>query len=59
VAVAMNPDASGGLVVHADAGFSAPTLFRLAVKLVVGGLMVAALSAALIWVPVRLAAGAR
>jgi hypothetical protein len=59
MAVAMNPDASAGLVVHADAGVSAPALFRLAVKLVVGGLMVAALSAALIWVPVRLAAGAR
>lgn len=47
------------LAVRADAGVSAPRLFRLAVELIVGGIMAGALSAALIVVPVRLAAGAR
>ncbi|HEX6519437.1 MAG TPA: hypothetical protein VF070_05395 [Streptosporangiaceae bacterium] len=59
MAVAMNPDGSAGLAVRADAGVSAPWLFRLAVELIIGGIMAGALSAALIWVPVRLAAGTR
>jgi hypothetical protein len=58
IAVAMNPDGSAGLTVRADAGVSAPGLFRLAVELIIGGIMAGALSAALIVVPVRLAAGA-
>ena len=57
--VAMNPDGSAGLTVRASAGVSAPWLFRLAVELIIGGIMAGALSAALIMVPVRLAAGAR
>jgi hypothetical protein len=59
MAVAMNPDGSARLTVRADAGVSAPGLFRLAVELIIGGVVAGALSAALVWVPVRLAAGAR
>ena len=59
MAVAMNPDGSPGLAVRADAGVSAPLLFRLAVELVIAGILAGALSAALIAVPVRLASGAR
>ena len=59
MAVAMNPGGSAGLTVRADAGVSAPWLFRLAVELIVGGILAAALSAALIVVPLRLASGAR
>jgi hypothetical protein len=59
MAVAMNPDGSAGLTVRADAGVSAPGLFRLAVELIIGAIMAGLLSAALIVVPVRLAAGAR
>lgn len=58
MAVAMNPDGSAGVAVHADAGVSAPGLSRLAVELITSGIVLGALSAALIWVPVRLAAGA-
>jgi hypothetical protein len=54
-AVAMNADGSAGMRVRADAGVSAPGLTRLAIQLIAGGLIAAALSAALIWVPVRLA----
>jgi len=57
--VAMNQDGSAGVTVRADAGVSAPGLVRLALKLIVGGVILGALSAALIWVPVRLATGAR
>ena len=57
MAVAMNPDGSAGLTVRGDAGVSAPGLFRLAVELIIGGIVAGALSAALIVVPVRLAAG--
>jgi len=59
MAVVMNPGGSAGLTVRADAGVSAPWLFRLAIELIVGGILAAALSAALIAVPVRLASGAR
>jgi hypothetical protein len=58
-AVAMNTDGSPGLTVRADAGVSVPWLFRLAVGLIVGGILAGVLSAALMWVPVRLAAGTR
>ena len=56
--VAMNQDGSAGVAVRADAGVSAPGLLRLALQLIAGGVILGALSAALIWVPVRLAAGA-
>jgi hypothetical protein len=56
-AVAMNPDGSAGVAVRADAGVSAPGLARLAAEVIAGGILLGALSAALIWVPVRLAAG--
>ena len=46
-------------VTAAGAGVSAPWLFRLAVELIVGGILAGALSAALIVVPVRLASGVR
>lgn len=59
MAVAMNPDGSAGLTVRADAGVSAPQLLQLAVELIIGGIVAGALSGALIWVPLRLAAGAR
>jgi hypothetical protein len=58
MAVVMNPGGSAGLTVRADAGVSAPWLFQLAVELIVGGILAAALSAALIVLPVRLASGA-
>lgn len=57
-AVVMNPDGSAGVTVRADAGVSAPELARLAAEVLAGGIILCALSAALIWVPVRLAAGA-
>ncbi len=56
-AVAMNPDGSAGVAVRADAGVSAPGLARLAAEVIGGGIILGALSAALIWVPVRLATG--
>lgn len=59
MAVVMNPGGSAGLAVRADAGVSAPLLFRLAVELIIGGMLVGALSVALVTVPVRLASGAR
>ena len=57
-AVAMNADGSAGVAVRADAGVSAPGLARLAVEIIIGGIVLGMLSAALIWVPTRLAAGA-
>ena len=56
--VAMNPDGLAGVAVRADAGVSAPGLARLAAEVIAGGIILGVLSAALIWVPVRLAAGA-
>lgn len=47
-----------GLTVRADAGVSAPGLARLAAEGIAGGIILGAVSAALIWVPARLAAGA-
>ena len=57
--VAMNADGSPGLTARADAGVMASWLFQLAVELIVGGIVLGALSAALIVVPVRLAARTR
>jgi hypothetical protein len=54
--VAMNADASAGLTVRACAGFSTPFLLRLAIKMLAAGVALAAVSAALITVPVRRAA---
>ena len=51
MAVAMNPDGSPGLTVRADAA-SPRRRSRLAVELIIGGIMVGALSAALIVAPV-------
>jgi hypothetical protein len=59
MAVAMNPDGSPGLTVDANAGVSAPGLFRLAVETIIGGAIVGMAAAALIVVPVRMAARAR
>jgi len=59
MAVVMNPGGSAGLTVRADAGVAAPWLFQLAAELIVGGILAAALAAALIVVPVRLASGAQ
>jgi hypothetical protein len=55
-AVAMNADGSAGVRGRADAGVSAPGLSRLAAELLAGGIIACALSIALIWVPIRLAA---
>jgi FAD/FMN-containing dehydrogenase len=57
MAVAMNPDGSAGLT--ANAGVSAPGLFRLAVDTIIGGAIAGVAAAALIVVPVRMAAGVR
>ena len=54
--VVLNPDGSAGLTVRADAGVSASWLFELSTELIIGGIAAGALSAALIIVPVRLAA---
>jgi hypothetical protein len=59
MAVAMNPDGSAGVAVRADAGVSAPGLLQRAVEVIIGGVLVGLLAAALIWAPVRLAAGAK
>lgn len=58
-AVAMNPDGSPGVAVRADASVSAPGLLRVGTEIVTIGVVLAALAAALVWVPVRLAAGER
>jgi hypothetical protein len=55
----MNPDGSPGVAVRADAGVSAPGLLRLGIEIITVGMVLAALAAALVWVPVRLAAGER
>jgi hypothetical protein len=57
--VVMNADGSPGLAARADLGVSAPLLTRLAVEVIITGILAGLLSAALIWVPVRLAGGAR
>lgn len=56
-AVAMNSNGSAGVTVRVDAGVSAPGLFRLAAEAVTAAIVLGALAAALIWIPVRLAAG--
>jgi hypothetical protein len=55
-AVVMHPDGSAGVTVRADVGVSAPGLARVAAEVIVGGIILGTLAAALIWVPVRLAA---
>jgi hypothetical protein len=57
--VVLNPDGSAGLAVRADAGVSASWLSQLSAELIIGGIVVGVLSAALIIVPVRLAARPR
>jgi hypothetical protein len=57
-AVAMHPDGSAGVTVRADVGVSAPGLARVAIELIAVGIILGTLAAALIWVPVRLAATA-
>lgn len=59
MAVAMNPDGSAGVAVRADVGVSAPGLVRVAAEVIAFGIVLGVLSAALIWVPFRLAAAAR
>ena len=54
--VVLNPDGSAGLSVRAAAGVSTPWLFELSADLIIGAIAAGALSAALIIVPVRLAA---
>jgi hypothetical protein len=54
----MNPDGSAGVTARVGAGVAAPGLARLAAEVIAGGIIFGALSAALIWVPARLAAGA-
>jgi hypothetical protein len=58
-AVAMNPDGSPGVAVRADAAVSAPGLLRVGTEFITVGMVLVVLSAALVWVPVRLAAGKR
>jgi hypothetical protein len=53
--VAMNADGSPALTVRADAGVLAPWLFELGIELIVGGIVLGAVSAALIVIPVRMA----
>lgn len=52
----MNPDGSKGVAVRADAAVSSPLLPALAGELLAGGVLLGAAAAALIIVPVRLAA---
>ena len=55
----MNPDGSPGVTARTDVGVFAPALPWLATWLLVGGVMAGLLAAALILIPVRLAAGRR
>lgn len=57
--VAMNPDGSAGVTVRASVGFSAPFVLQLGIEMLVGAILLGALSTALIVVPVRLAAATR
>jgi hypothetical protein len=53
----MNPDGSPGVTVRAEAGVSSPVLASLAGMLLAGGIMAGLTGAALVVIPVRLAAG--
>jgi hypothetical protein len=55
--VMMNPDGSPGVTVRADAGVSSPVLASLAGVLLAAGIMVGLTGAALVVIPIRLAAG--
>lgn len=57
--VIMNPDGSAGVTVRADAGVSSPVLPALAGELLAVGIVVGLIGAALVVIPVRLAAGRR
>ena len=57
--VVMNPDGSPSVSVRADAGVSSPVLPALAGELLAAGIMVGLLAAALVLIPIRLAAGMR
>ena len=54
--VVMNSDGSSGVTVRADAGVSSPALPWLAGELLAAGVMVGVLAAALIVIPIRMAA---
>jgi hypothetical protein len=55
--VVMNADGSAGLTAHANVGISAPMLLPAAVEMLVSGILLGAFAAALIWIPIKLAAG--
>ena len=55
----MNADGSPGVTVRADVGVSSPVLPSLAGELLVAGIMAGLTGAALVLIPVRLAAGGR
>jgi hypothetical protein len=57
--VVMNPDGSAGVTVRANAGVSSPVLPALAAELLAAGITVGLIGAALVVIPVRLAAGRR
>jgi hypothetical protein len=57
--VVMNPDGSAGVTVRADAGVSSPVLPALAGELLAAGIVAGLIGAALVVIPVRLAAGRR
>jgi len=57
--VVMNPDGSPGVMVRADVGVSSPVLPALAGELLAAGIVAGLIGAALVVIPVRLAAGRR
>ena len=57
--VVMNADGSPRVAVRADAGVSSPVLSAFAGMLLAGGITAGLIGAALIVIPVRLAAGRR
>ena len=57
--VVMNPDASAGVTVRASGGVSSPVLPALAGELLAGAIVSGLIGAALVVIPVRLAAGRR
>jgi hypothetical protein len=55
--VVMNADGSASLTAHLNVTISAPMLLPAAVEIVVSGVLLGVFAAALVWIPVRLAAG--
>lgn len=55
--VVMNADGSAGLTAHLNVTISAPMLLPAAVEMLVSGVLLGAFASALIWIPIRLAAG--